>query len=318
MNFTNELKNRVLKGYRPGEEEALRLAEEDPEILAQAAVEIREHFCGSRFHLCAIVSAKSGECGENCKFCAQSCRCNGRAEQYGMLPPDKMAENALTGAKAGIERFAFVTSGRTLTDAEVDRLCDTCRRIREQSGIGLCSSNGLLNRKQLERLHKAGISRYHCNLETSRSFFPKICTSHTYDEKIQTLKNAAQAGMQLCSGGIIGMGETMRDRIEMALTLRDLGVASVPVNVLNPIPGTPLEKQPRLPYTQIQQTISVFRFLLPSAEIRFAGRRILLPDKGRQAICSGLNAVISGDMLTTRGIGAKDDADMAKSLGFAV
>lgn len=316
MSYVTSLKKMVLEGYLPNEEEGMHLAEENTDELASAASELRRHFTGEKMHLCAIVNAKNGCCGEDCKFCAQSRLAKNALENYKLLPPEEMAEKAVSNYKDGMERFAFVTSGRALTDYEVETLCEACRLIRQKCSVKLCASSGLLTYNQLQKLHNAGITRYHCNLETSRRFFPNICTTHTYDEKIQTIKNAKAAGMEICSGGIIGLGENMRDRIEMVLTQRALGVSSVPVNVLNPIPGTPFEKNARLSYDEIRKTISVFRFLLPKAEIRFAGGRILTPDKGRLAIKSGLNALISGNMLTISGIGAKDDIKIAKELGF--
>lgn len=318
MEFITDLKNKVLQGGLPSAEEAVRLSKADFSLLTRAARELRAYFCGNHFHFCAIVSAKSGLCGEDCAFCAQSRLHKKAVEQYELMPPRKMAEKAVSHRKDGVERFSFVTSGKKLSDAEVDTICDSCRLIREQCDIGLCSCNGLLSRAQLERLHSAGVTRYHCNLETSRGFFPKICSTHSYDDKLQTLRDAKQAGMELCSGGIIGLGESMRDRIEMALLLRELGVGSVPVNVLHPIPGTPLEYSKPLSYEEICRTIAVFRFLLPSAELRFAGGRLQTPDEGRRAVESGLNAAITDNLLTTRGIQTPKDMAMAKSLGFKI
>lgn len=318
MDFANEMKDKILRGCLPNKEEALRLADGDLEQLAAAAREVRGRFCGNRFHLCAIISAKTGTCSENCRFCAQSRLHRGSIDETGMLDPETMAERAVSHAESGVERFSFVTSGRKLSDAEVETLCEAGRKIRERCGIGLCSCNGLLSREQLERLHAAGVTRYHCNLETSRRFFPEICTSHTYEEKIRTLTDAREAGMEICSGGIIGMGETREDRVDLALTLRGLGVASVPINVLDPIPGTPLEHAERLSYEEICRTAAVFRLLLPSVELRFAGGRLRTPDQGLRAIRSGLNAVITGNLLTTGGVQTPKDIEMAESLGFGL
>lgn len=318
MNFTENLKDKVLNGYLPNENDALALSEKSAGELAQAADEIRARFCGSQFHLCTIINAKSGNCPENCKFCAQSCHYNGSAEQYGILPAGKICDSAVSNFKSGVQRFSLVTSGRALTDEEIDKECDACRLIRQNCGIGLCASCGLLKPEQLKKLRTAGVTRYHCNMETSRDFFPNICTTHNYDDKIKTIEAARNAGMEICSGGIIGLGETMRDRIQLALTLRELRVVSVPINILNPIPGTPLENNPPLAYDEIRKTVSIFRFLLPTAEIRLAGGRILLPDKGVLAVKAGLSALISGDMLTTSGINTKDDIAMAKELGYTV
>lgn len=318
MDFTQDLKNRIINGYLPDEKDAMAIAGEDTAVLAKAANEIRLHFCKNRFGLCAIINAKSGGCHEDCKFCAQSCRYGGPAEEYGLLDPEKICKSAVQSCKNGVSRFSFVTSGRRLSDMEIDTECEACRLIRKECSISLCASNGLLNQKQLEKLHAAGITRYHCNLETSREFFPNICKTHTYGDKIKTIEAAYRSGMEICSGGIIGLGETMRDRVRLAVTLRSLHAASVPINVLNPIPGTPLEHNKRLTYDEVCKTVSIFRFLLPSASIRMAGGRALLPDKGARAVRSGLNALITGDMLTTKGITPAEDRNMAENMGFVI
>jgi biotin synthase len=237
---------------------------------------------------------------------------------YPLLSQDAILREAKYNQSQGILRYSVVASGRVLTDAEVDEICMSYRTVRENCPIALCGSLGLLTYNQFVKLKAAGVTRYHNNLETSRRYFPSICTTHTYDDKIATLTAARQAGLELCSGGIMGLGETMEDRIDMALDLRGLGVESVPVNILNPIKGTPLEHQPVLSNDELRRIIAIYRFIMPHSFLRLAGGRGLLPDKGRSAFLSGANATISGNMLTTSGISVKDDMQMLSELGFEV
>lgn len=316
MSIIGELQQRAMRGEALCETDALALAQENIDELTEAANAIREQCCGAGFDFCTIINARSGDCTENCRFCSQSSHYGGPAEKYGMLAAEKICESAVSNFKSGMRRFSLVTSGRRLNDADIDAECEACRQTGESCGIALCASNGLLKPKQFERLRAAGVTRYHCNLETSRNFFPSICTTHTYEDKIAVIRLAREAGMEICSGGIIGLGETMLDRIQMAVELRDLKVESVPLNVLNPIPGTPLENNPVPGYEEIRRTIAIYRFLLPSTWIRMAGGRALLADKGELAIRAGLNALISGDMLTTAGISPAEDIRMARALGF--
>lgn len=216
----------------------------------------------------------------------------------------------------GVLRYSIVTSGRALSDKEVDQVCDSIRVIKEQVGIEVCVSFGLLGEEQFKKIHAAGAARVHCNLESSARFFPSVCTTHTYEEKIATLKAAQRAGMSICSGGILGLGETMADRIDMVLTARDLGVKSIPVNVLNPISGTPYADNKVLTNEEVARCVALFRFIIPDASIRLAGGRGLLGDKGRLCFTSGANAAISGDMLTTSGINMQTDMELLAELGF--
>lgn len=316
--MVESLKKSVLTGGRLTREEALQLSKAPLEPLCGAADEIRRHFCGNGFGLCSIVNAKSGRCTEDCKYCAQSAHYPGGAEEYPLLDGEALAKQAADVYGRGVPRFSAVTSGRTLSAAETDAVCAGYRAIAARCGVSLCASHGLLSLEQLRRLKEAGVTRYHNNLETSRRNFPNICTTHTYDKKLETLRNARRAGLELCSGGILGLGETMEDRIDMALELRALGVRSVPLNLLNPIPGTPFAAVPRLTPEEFRRTVSLFRFLLPDAALRLAGGRGLLPDKGAAAFGSGANAAITGDMLTTAGITVETDLTLLRQLGFEV
>ncbi len=319
MDFTEEMKDKVLRGEQIDREEALRLSEEPSDRLREAAEEIRRKVCGDGFDLCTIVNAKCGRCSEDCKYCAQSAHYRTACDQsYPLLSAEELLDGARRSARQGVLRYSIVTSGRRLSDAEVEQVCGSIRKIREETSIEVCVSLGLLDETQFHRIREAGASRVHCNLETSARYFPSVCTTHTYAEKIETLQAAKRAGLSVCSGGILGLGETMEDRIDMVLTARELGVRSVPVNLLNPIMGTPYEKNTPLTNEEACRCVALFRFLLPDASIRLAGGRGLLGDKGEACFRSGANAAISGDMLTTAGITVATDRRMLHNLGFEV
>ncbi len=316
MTLITDLEESLYQGKSLSKNEALLLVSAPLDELSAAANRIRIHFCGNRFDICTIINGKSGRCSENCKYCAQSTHYHTNIEEYPLLDKSTIVNQAVSNANRGVLRYSIVTSGRALNNDEISSLCDSIRSIKESCNIKVCVSPGLLQKEQYERLHNSGASRIHNNLEASESFFPKICTSHTISDKIAAIQKAKEAGMHVCSGGILGLGETMDDRIDLALALRDLNIHSIPINVLNPIPGTPLEHQAALDYTEIIRTIAIFRFLLPKAAIRLAGGRGLMPDKGKACFLSGANAAISGDMLTTSGITIEKDMELIKECGF--
>lgn len=309
-------KEKILSGQDLTKAELMSLVDEDLDVLTQTADDIRKLFCGSHFELCTIINGRSGRCTENCKYCAQSVNYSTNIEEYDLLDAEVIEKSALSNERAGVHRFSVVTSGRTMCAEEVERICDIYRQLKKNCNIKLCASHGLLHYEELVKLKSAGVERYHNNLETSRNYFPKICTTHTYDDKIRTIQDAKKAGLSVCSGGIIGLGEQMEDRIDMALTLRELRVDSVPINVLNPIKGTPLEHNCALSYEEILRTAAIFRFALPEIQVRLAGGRSLMPDKGERVMKSGVNAVISGDMLTTSGITTSEDYEMLQRTSY--
>ena len=312
------LEQKVLQGEAITREEALWLYHQPLEELCAAADRLRQQFRGNTFDLCTIINAKSGLCPEDCRFCAQSAHNHTGAEVYPLLSQETIVQEALKNQAQGVLRFSIVTSGKRLSQEEVEVLCRVIQRIRQVCSISLCGSFGLLNETQYAMLKKAGISRIHNNLETSRRNFPNICTTHTFDDKVAAIRAAQAAGLTVCSGGIMGLGETEEDRIDMALTLRELGIKSVPLNLLNPIPGTPMEGNKRLSSDDMRRIAAVYRFLLPDASIRLAGGRGLLPDKGAGCFRSGANAAISGDMLTTAGITVETDLALLDKLGYEV
>lgn len=312
------LTGKVLNGEQITKAEALYLYAQPLDELCESADSIRQHFCANGFDICTIINGKSGCCSENCKFCAQSAHHHTDAVQYPLLSAEEIVAQAKVNHQQGVLRYSIVTSGKRLSDAEVDQMCEAVRRIKAEVGISVCVSFGLLQEVQFRKLKEAGVARVHNNLETSRNYFPNICSTHTFAEKVNAIRAAQAAGLSVCSGGIMGLGETPEDRIDMAISLRELGIKSVPVNMLNPIPGTPLENNQRLTKEDMQRIVAVYRFILPTASIRLAGGRGLLEDKGRGCFLSGANAAISGDMLTTAGITTKTDMALIKELGYEV
>ena len=318
MDSLASLKEKVLAGRQITREEALALAEMPLEELCAAADEIRRFFCGDKFDLCTIVNGKSGKCSENCKYCAQSASYHTAVETYPLLDTEALLEQAQYSQSRGVHRYSIVTSGRNLNAQEVSQVCGSIRKIKESLDISICVSFGLLEEADFQKLRQAGASRVHNNLEASAGYFPQVCTTHTQQDKIRSIEAARKAGMEVCSGGIMGLGESMEDRIDLAITLRELQIKSVPVNMLNPIPGTPYENNPRLTEEDMCRIVAIFRFLLPDAFIRLAGGRGLMEDQGRRCFCSGANAAITGDMLTTSGITIQRDLEILKELGYQV
>ena len=319
MNTIQQLKEKVFSNELVTREEALTLVDAPLDQLTQAADEIRMHFNGNAFDICTIINGKCGRCSEDCKYCAQSAHYHTNCQDsYPLLDTEALLEGARHNDEQGVLRYSIVTSGKRLSDKEVDQVCDSIREIHRQTNIQVCVSFGLLNEEQFRKIKEAGASRVHCNLEFSRNYFSQVCTTHTYEEKIETLKAAKRAGLSICSGGIMGLGETMEDRIDMVLTARELGVKSIPVNLLNPIPGTPYENNRVLTNNELCRIVAIFRFLIPDGMIRLAGGRGLLGDKGEACFRSGANAAISGDMLTTAGITVQTDLHLLNELGYEV
>ena len=312
-----QLINKIInENYHISKNEATGLLNTDLKELSYCAEQIRKKFCGNKFDMCSIINGKSGKCSENCKFCAQSSHYKTNIKEYPLLDTDNIFKEAKHNSDKKVKRFSIVTSGKKLTEQEIDSVCKTYEKINKECNIMLCASMGLLTEQQFIKLKNAGVSRYHCNLETSRNFFPKICTTHSYDDKINTINLAKKAGLEICSGGIFGMGETFQDRIDMFFELYNLGIKSVPVNVLNPIKNTPFENNNILSQEEILRTVATARFILPDAFIRLAGGRLLFKDKGVSMFSSGANATITGDMLTTGGTSIAEDFDTINKLGF--
>lgn len=312
-----ELKEKVLAGYQISKNDDLSIFTTcDLKELCDCANEIREKLSGNHIDLCSIINGKSGHCSENCKFCAQSAFNKTDCEEYDFLDDDKILARANQDAEEGVHRFSIVTSGRALCGKDFDKAVEVYKKLHSQGKIDLCASFGFLTKEQLLKLKEAGVTRYHHNIETSRRNFPNICTSHTFEMKLQTIKTVKEIGMGICSGGIIGMGETFEDRVDMALTLAEAGVDSIPINALMPIPGTPFENLPQLSEDEILRTVAMFRFINPKTIIRLAAGRKLLSNSGEKAFLAGANGTITGNMLTTSGTTIKGDLELFEKMGL--
>jgi len=287
--------------------------------LFAAAGRVRGHFRGETVDICSIVNAKSGACSENCSYCAQSVHHATGAPVYPLISVDRMAEAASSAKRNGAKRFCIVTSGRGIdSQADLKTIAEGIQKVRA-IGLSPCATLGTLTKDQLSFLKNAGLQRYHHNIETSRDYFSKICSTHGFDERLEVLKNACTLGLSACSGGILGMGESMEDRIKMAFTLRELEVDSVPINFLMPIMGTPLENI--IPITPLEalHSISLFRMVLPGKEIRVcAGRGTALGQLHPLIFAAGADGFMIGNYLTTSGLDPAADLKMVQDLGLTI
>ena len=312
-----EIAERIIAGERLKNFDDVEILLTTPlDELQKSAGAIQRNFFGNHIDFCTIINGKSGRCGENCKYCAQAACHKTGVEVHGFLSAEEIFTAALANEKAGVNRFSIVTSERALSGADFDKALATYKLLNENLKIELCASHGILNAEQFRKLREVGVKNYHHNIETSKRFFPQICTSHSYEDRINTIKLAQNAGLNVCSGGIIGMGENWQDRVDMAFALAELKIKSVPVNVLNAVKGTALENLKPLDAETILRTIAIFRFILPDANIRLAAGRKFLPDKGASAFLYGASASITGDMLTTSGTTIKGDFEILKKLGL--
>ena len=314
----NELTEKALGGEGVTRDEALWLLDYDNlDELCDAADVIARKWQGNEVDSCSIVNARSGLCGEDCKWCAQAARHSTGCETYNFLDEEEVMKAAEANAEAGIKRFSLVTSGRAVSKRDLERFCRLFKLLNEETGLYLCASMGLLGEAEMNMLKEAGVKRYHCNMETSEKVFKSLCSTHTPADKKRTIEAAKKAGLAVCSGGIIGMGETAEDRIDFALELRELDVDSVPINILNPIKGTPLEDTPLISEEDIIRTVVLFRFILPTKSIRFAGGRMRLSHKSMLRIMTGgMNGVLMGDMLTTVSNTIADDRILFAEAGL--
>lgn len=284
--------------------------------LFAAANRIRDRFRGGSLDLCSIINAKSGACSEDCRYCAQSSHYSTDAPVYPLIDVSRMAESAAHAKKYGAKRFCIVTSGRGIdSDEDLRNIAAGIARVRDL-GMYPCATLGTLTRDQLARLRDAGLHRYHHNIETSREYFPSICTTHTFEDRLEVLNDARALGLSTCSGGIFGMGESLNDRISMAFSLREIGVDSIPINFLMPIMGTPLEGIAPLPPLDALRSIALFRFILPDREIRVCGGRGTLGSLHPLILTSGADGFMIGNYLTKTGLDPRDDLAMIGALGF--
>jgi biotin synthase len=318
-----ELGQRVLEGgsIERAEAEWLFQLESAADIfdLMSWANRIRERFKGNKIHLCSIVNAKAGACSENCRFCAQSAAYQTDSPRYGFIEPEPVLEAAEEAQRNGVTAVGLVAAWRGLKEGPMlDEVCDRISELARSGKARADASLGIIESQRVaDRLKEAGLECYGHNLESSRRFFPTHCTSHTYEDRVRTIGYLKQAGIGICSGGIIGMGETRQDRCELAFALREIDANVVPINILNPIKGTPFESLPQLPPLEILQTIACFRFILPRQEIMIAGgRAVNLRDAQSMVFMAGASALMVGNYLTTLNQPVEKDLQMLKDLGL--
>ncbi len=293
----------------------LRLPESSTPDMLSVAGAVRAARSPAFFN-CGILNAKSGRCPENCAFCAQSAHHETGAPVYPFVSQEVILQKAAEAARHGVRRFSLVVSGTMLDEKDVEPLCRAVERIIEETGMSVCGSLGILTPERAACYREAGVTRYHHNLETAESFFPNICTTHAYERDVESLRAARAAGMEVCSGGIIGLGESREQRAELAWTLAELGVDSVPINFLNAIPGTRLEHMPRLAPQEALRTIALFRIMHPGRDILIAGGRShVLGEWQSWLYAAGANGLMIGDYLTTSGAAFEADLAMMRTLG---
>jgi biotin synthase len=315
------LGQKVLSGRAITYDEALALEameDEDVPLLSAYAHKIRQRFADNKVEMCGIINARSGLCSEDCKFCAQSVYHQTDCPTYPLLGDDEIIHRAQTIAAAGAKRTSLVTSGKGMTeDSDFPKIVEALQAILDETELKVCANLGTLTYQQAQVLFRAGVKRYAHNIETSARFYPNICTTHSYAERIATIKAAKAAGMELCTGGIIGLGESWPDRVAMAFALQELDVDSIPINILNPIKGTLLENQAPLTALEILKTFALFRFVLPGKIIRPAGgREINLRDMQGALLLGGANGLIIGNYLTFTGRNTQADFTMVQDAGL--
>jgi biotin synthase len=310
-----------LKGIDKNEATALLgcRTEEAYGLFARANA-VRLEQLGRTVKLCGVLNAKSGMCPEDCKFCPQSVHSESAVECYPLVNDTRMMAAAKTAKSNRSTRFGIVTSGEAVEDeAEIQTICRAVSRISKGLGIHPCASLGTVKKETLERFRDAGLTRYHCNLETSRRFFGQICTTHDWSEAVKTIRAAKSLGMSTCSGGLFGLGESLEQRVELLEQVRELDVDSVPLNFLNPIPGTPLEDAEPLTAIECLKVIAVARLMMPKKTIRVCGgREHNLRDLQSWALIAGADGLMIGGYLTTKGRKVDDDLKMISDAGFEV
>lgn len=320
--FLIDVTQRIIEeNYRISKAEAMRIAQfsdGDEMLLFHYASQVRRAFKGNKVRVCSIVNAKSGACPEDCAFCAQSARYAAPAPVYPLLDTEEILKTARQAKEDGVKAFGIVISGRSIRNqAELEAIGNTMKSIRHEYGLDVHAAVGIMTREQIVYLKDCGMTMVNHNLETSERFFPSICTTHTYQERIATIRLLKEYGIKTCTGGIFGLGETLEDRVDMALLLRELDIDSVPMNFLHPIPGTPLMDRPPMPPMECLKTISLFRFVLPDKEIKVCGGRVKnLRDLQSMIFAAGASSVMIGNYLTTAGREPELDWQMLKDLGM--
>ena len=318
--FIISCRNKVLSGQKISEEEAqnlINVSDESLQILSDVANEITRKLCGDVVDVEALINAKKGKCQEDCSFCSQSAFYKTEINTYKLLPPETIVQNAMHAKEDGVKSFCLVCAWRGPTEKDFEQIATIIKKINEEVGIEVNCSLGFINQDMAIELKKLGVKRYNHNLEAPRSFFSKICTTHSYDDRMQTNLIVKNAGLELCCGGIIGMGETRMQRLELGLDLAGLGPEECPINMLVPQKGTPLELQTRLSISEILRTIAVFRFLMPRTILKIAGgREVYLTNDQEKVLLGGANGIITGGYLTIGGNSPTDDFKMISKIGL--
>jgi biotin synthase len=326
--WLNDLADRIISGDSISRSEAIALTQQittqdEILLLCEAADRVRQACCGNIVDLCSIINVKSGNCSENCGFCSQSAHHPGdNSPVYGLKSPEEILTQAKAAEAAGAKRFCLVSQGRgpkysSPKSTEFEQILETVKRIQTETQIKPCCALGELTPSQATALAEAGVTRYNHNLEASETFYPQIVSTHSWRDRVETVKNLKAAGIQACTGGILGMGESWEDRIDLALALRELEVESVPLNLLNPREGTPLSDQPKLDPYEALKAIAIFRLILPKQILRYAGgREAVMGELQSLGLNSGINAMLIGNYLTTLGQSPEQDQAMLESLGL--
>ncbi len=316
----DECKEKVFAGIAISQDEIKQLMNvPDAHLkkLASAANEITREFNGPKVDVEELNNIKKNACSEDCKFCSQSAFYDTGIESYKLPEPETVVSQAQKAKDEGAESYCLVAAWRQPSNSDFEKVCNIIDQINDKVGIKVDCSLGFLTMEQATKLKQLNVNRYNHNLETSRSKFPEICTTHTYDDRMITLKIARQAGLQLCTGGIIGMGETREQRIELAIDISTIHPEEVTINILVPMPGTPLELQTPLPYSEMVRMFSVLRFLLPTSIIKISGgRESKLEDSGEDLLQSGANGIITAGYLTMGGNQAEKDIQMIQRIGL--
>ena len=315
-----ECRDNVVNGKKITDSKISELFNIDNELLldlSDASNHITRHFHGSKVDIEALANIKKNFCSEDCTFCSQSAFFNTKITGYELPSPEEIVEQALSAKNDGAGSFCLVAAWREPSTPDFEKVCTIIEEINKKVGISVECSLGFLTDKQAKTLKKLQVKRYNHNLETSRSKFPEICTTHTYDDRVKTLKIARNAGLELCTGGIIGLGETRKQREELIFEISELEPEEVTVNMLVPMPGTPLELQTQLDITEILRVFSTLRFLLPESIIKISGgREVNLKDDGQKLLVSGANGIISAGYLTMGGNTIKKDTEMINELNL--
>lgn len=308
---------RIVKGELLSYDEARDIAAHaDQEQLWRAADSVRQQLHGNSFDLCSIVNATSGRCSEDCRFCAQSSHYDVDIDSYELVEKEDALAKARDNDSHGVRRLSLVTAGHSVSDRLLDEYGALYDHMAQETDLLFCASMGFLTPEKAAKMRAFGVTRYHCNLEACKEFFPQVCTTHSWEDKVETINIARDAGMEVCSGGIIGMGETVEHRLQLAFELRELQVLSIPINILTPIENTPFAQRTQLSLEEVLTCIAMFRLIHPHAVVRLAGGRSQLAEQQYQCFCSGANGAIVGNYLTTAGNELQQDLEQIRKLGF--